>query len=39
MGDKACAVADSMGDTEAREVLAAAYLKRKKQLNTRKESA
>jgi len=38
IGDKACAVADSMGDTEAREALGAAYIKRKKQL-TKKETA
>lgn len=34
-GDKACAVADSMGDTESRELLAAAYLARKKSLTTK----
>ena len=39
LGDKACAVADAMGDAEAREVLGAAYVKRKKQLTTRKETA
>lgn len=37
-GDKACAIADSLGDTEAREVLQDAYKKRKAQL-TRKEPA
>lgn len=39
LGDKACAVADAMGDTEAREVLGAAYIKRKKELTTKKEAA
>lgn len=37
-GDKACSIADAMGDTEAREVLGNAYAARKKQLN-RKEPA
>lgn len=38
VGDKACAVADSLGDTEARALLNAAYKKRKAAL-TRKEPA
>jgi hypothetical protein len=37
-GDKACAVADSMGDAEARNILQAAYKKRKTQLS-KKEAA
>ena len=37
-GDKACAVADAMGDTESRELLGNAYIARKKSLST-KETA
>lgn len=37
-GDKAYAIADSMGDTEAKKVLQAAYIKRKKHL-AKKEPA
>jgi hypothetical protein len=37
-GDKACSIADAMGDTEARELLGNAYLARKKSL-TQKEAA
>lgn len=37
-GDKACAVADAMGDTEARELLGNAYIARKKSIST-KEAA
>jgi hypothetical protein len=37
-GDKACAVADAMGDTEARELLGNAYVAKKKTL-TNKEPA
>jgi hypothetical protein len=39
LGDKASAVADAMGDTEARELLGKAYVTRKKQLTTKKEAA
>lgn len=38
-GDKAAAIADSMGDTEAREKLGAAYVKRKAELTQKKETA
>jgi hypothetical protein len=34
-GDKACAIADAMGDEAAKAKLAAAYIKRKKQLTTK----
>jgi hypothetical protein len=34
-GDKACSIADAMGDTEARELLGNAYVARKKSLTTK----
>jgi hypothetical protein len=34
-GDKACSIADAMGDTEARELLGNAYIARKKSLTTK----
>lgn len=38
-GDKACSIADSMGDEVARAKLAAAYIKRKKAMMQHKETA
>lgn len=39
LGDKAASIADAIGDTDAREALGVAYMARKKQITTRKETA